>query len=396
MLIRLSLIAIHPVIVILLGTALALIPHFWGGKYTDMYAGFVYSNKVVLVYMLGFVSFVIGYSCFVLFYVFLRRRTTLLRNAIPPFLWLRFSVCIILIFLSVKLILIYGGVPLLDIAASDGSISNVNEAQVGGGGFFGLVFLLIIFIIILYPNAFYSSSNYFSRVVFIIQTIVILFFCVYTGKRQMFFVFSSFMFSFAVIYLYRLGDFSKLNRAFPYVIFLLLGAILFFVVVGNVRYESDVLINLEPILHYLSLPYINITNIIAVADSNDSVVTLQALGDTLLSGAPTILKSFLGGEGEYIPRLEQTSPSGVYEIIYWKFQLTGVIGFMLCLGGYNAFVYKGAMQSQNFSYIYVYALTIWPLLSIFMYNHFLNWMFYFIPVLLALVLTVISRIKVRI
>ncbi|MBA1234353.1 oligosaccharide repeat unit polymerase [Pseudomonas stutzeri] len=395
MLIRLSLIAIHPVIVILLGTILALIPHFWGGKYTDIYAGFVYSNKVVLVYILGFVSFVIGYLFLVLFYVFLRRRTTLLRNAIPPFLPLRFSVCIILIFLSVKLILIYGGVPLLDIAASDSSISNVNEAQVGGGGFFGLVFLLVIFIIILYPNAFYSTSN-FSKVVFITQTIVILFFCVYTGKRQMLFVFSSFMFSFAVIYLYRLGDFSKLNRAFPYVIFLLLGVILFFVVVGNVRYESDVLINLDPILHYLSLPYINITNIIAVADSNDSIVTLRALGDTLLSGAPTILKSFLGGEGEYIPRLEKTSPSGIYEIIYWKFQLTGVICFMLCLGVYNAFVYKGAMQSQNPSYIYVYALTIWPLFSIFMYNHFLNWMFYFIPVLLALALTVISRIKVRI
>jgi len=306
---------------------------------------------------------------------------------------------IILDFLLLTIILIniknYGGIPILMIyQGANINIVNKIQEQAILPGIYGLQSLLIYFQIILLPEYFLYAKNKIKRNWIYIHTAILLFALVYSGKRQWVFIFITYFLSYLWIYTIINKNNKFLSKLIKWSFIILIISILFFSSLGLLRTNKPLNIEMifKPIIDYASLPYMNLSNIINKANTNPYKYKKEALFDTLLMGAPSIIKRKTNLKSiKIIPKIEKTSSNSLYGNIFWNFDYYGVVIFMYFLGLFVGYVFLKALHNNRI-FISLYSILVWPLLSIHTYNHFLNTMFVFFPCVIILLLSMFKLI----
>lgn len=375
---------IHPIFLVVIGTLIGLLPALASNNPTiQFYHNFVKTNKIFTVYIIGLISFIVGYFISK-FFVGNKVYSNLPSKPKVKTIFVITLLLVMMLLINVKS---YGGIPLLMIF-NGGDINHVNLVQSDqSSGIFGIQSLLeYISLILLLPLMIYlrtNKKNTITRLIFWFQIIVLIFSEVYSGKRQGMFILLTTIMSFLWMNAVLNEDIKKIKRIKRRGILFVILTFFLFTIIGLVR--SGVNMNFQSIIfpfeNYATLPYLNLSNIILLSNFNPYKFTFSAFKDTVLNGAPTFFR------GQHIsisimPLIEPTSPNTIYGEIFWNFQYPGIIIFMILVGCFTGFVYKKAI-SNNKLYMSIYGLCVWPLISINTYNHFLNMMFLLIPVIIV-------------
>ncbi|MBN2816759.1 MAG: oligosaccharide repeat unit polymerase [Campylobacterales bacterium] len=376
---------LHPIVFFSIGTFIGLTPYIFGSTYFNVYRTFTFSSEILIVYMIGFIFFSIGVLLVSFVYKKKHQVYSVIKKDINLFL-------IILIFLSIliflKIISLYGTLPILALLSGNESIAFVNQTQKDvGGGLFGVFFLTVISLIVLFPySVIYKNKSFLNKSLFWIHLCLLIIYTTYSGKRQMMFIFFTYSFSYLLIYYTKIDNTKVLSniKKIAVVSFSLLIGI--FLTIGLVRTSltNDDVSLLDPIVHYASLPFINLTSIIINQENNSYAYTFISFFETILSDLPTFAKGMMSMDFHTLqmPLIEPTSPPTIYGEIFWNFGYIGVIVYLFIVGIFSGVLYFKALYSQNFLYITLYSLIVWPLLSIHTYNHFKNFMFLIIPLIM--------------
>lgn len=380
---------VNPILLFMIGTFIGLTPYIFGSNSFDDYRTFVFSNEILYVYIIGAISFVLGAISIKYFYIKPQVKNKVsLKKDLNIFLTI---LILFSIFMFVKIISIYGMLPIVAILSGNESIEFVNQTQKDiGGGIFGIFFLTVVSLIILFPYSIIKKNkSLFNKILFWIHLLLLMVYTTYSGKRQMMFIFFVYTFSYMLIYYKKQNNILMLKKIKKIGLVGFVFLVSLFIAVGLIRENimgNDVSV-FEPIIHYASLPYINLTNIIIHQDSNSYSYSLMAFYETMLSNLPTFIKSmFLNNPVTLnMPLIEPTSPSTVYGLVFWNFGYIGTILFLMMVGMISEYFYLKAVYSKNIIYITIYGLLVWPLLSIHTYNHFINFMFLLIPILMIII-----------
>lgn len=374
---------INPIFLFLIGTLIGILPYLVNSRYFKIYRAFNLNNEIFFVYLLGFLSFIMGY----LFIKFIFRKMNfgkyIVKKDLNLFIFVLIFISLIFFF---KIIQLYGSVPIVSILTGNKNIEFINNIQKEvGGGLFGIFFLLIMSLIILFPYSIINkNSSKINFILFYLHLILLFIYCTYSGKRQMLFILFTYTFSYLLIYYFVSDNRVGLKKIKYWGSVFLFIIISLFLLIGLIRtnlIEENVSI-FDPIVHYASLPFVNLTSIIAHQSSNQYAFSFMSFVDILISDLPTLIKSIFIKHMytlENIPLIEPTSPSTVYGEIFWSFSYFGVFIFALSIGMISNYLYLKALYNKSMIYISMYSLLVWPLLSIHTYNHFKNFMFLIIP-----------------
>ncbi|WP_279143898.1 O-antigen polymerase [Photobacterium phosphoreum] len=374
---------VHPVVLFLLGWLISISPIVFGSE-SFKYYDFSVNYNVIPIYLLGLIGFCIG--VYLIAYLFSHHR----ESEIITFYNYKNIVVFIAIFSFVvflSIIYVYGGIPIFNVLSGDKNISYINDVQATtGGGRFGVFLLLVFSLIILLPGLFINKKN--NSIVFFIVLFLCVLYVMYSGKRQMLFVLFTYTFIYLIIFYYRTKNSNAMMTIFK--IGIVLGSIIvfWFVYVGLVRTNTTMTIStvFQPIVQYASLPFMNLTNIFDLAKFNFDSNSFHALFSFVLSDTPYIVRHVILSDSFSVnmPLIEVTAPSTVFGMVYWLFGFSGVFCFLFLVGMFVSFIYQKALLSRNSSYISMYSLCAWPLLSIHTYNHFISFMFFILPLLMII------------
>ena len=385
---------INPIMLFFIGSLIGISPYFFGGDYFDMYKSFSINKEILLVYLIGFLSFAFGS---VMVHLIYKKPACESRFIKKDYNIILYSLILISLVVFTKIIALYGSLPILSILLGDEIIAFVNETQKDvGGGLYGVFFLMIVSLIILFPYSIIyknnSKANYF---LFWIHFFLLLLYSTYSGKRQMMFMLFTYTFTYLLIFYNKNRDYKVLQKI------KLVGIVTFsilvtvFLTVGLIRSNlmNEEVSLIDPIIHYASLPFINLTSIISNVDSNQYMYSFNAFYELLLSDLPTFFKSIFISEYKTLnmPLIEPTSPPTIYGMIFWSFGYMGVFVYLYLVGGFVSYLYLKAVNNKNYIFITLYSLTVWPLLSIHTYNHFKNFMFLIIPLSMVVIGTYIYK-----
>lgn len=390
---------INPVILITLGSLLGMSPALVGKDTFIHYKSFReigedYTNKLYLLYILGIISFSIGY---IFSKYFIKKKQNKFKYNKVKRKTIVIFVCLLGLVLLIN-IKQYGGIPLLNILRGM-NISRVNQIQAEqNSGIFGIQVMLVYTLIILFLPFQLQKIKGVKKLkkLYIIHLGIILFAITYTGKRQFIFIVLTTIFSYLWLFLVNNNEkrlIMKVKKSFNN--FLIISLILFSSI-GVIRERKkgfQVSSIIKPIASYASLPYMNLSNIIKKSEENPYKDSMLALKDTILGGFPSKFR-MENKSLKIIPRVEKTSPNTVYGAIFWNFRYKGIIAFMLLLGIVIGRIYRKAINNDE-KYMTIYSLTVWPLLSIHTYNHFLNLMYWVLPVLIVNLLELYKRFYLK-
>ena len=378
---------IHPIVLFSIGTFIGLSPYIFSSKYFDSYSTFSVNSEILVVYLLGFISFTIG-TLFIKF-IFKRKikiyiyKKKDMNTLLAFFLLLSF-------FLFLKIMSLYGSLPLLALLSGNEDIAFVNQTQKDvGGGIFGVFFLVVMSLIILFPyTVINKNKSLYNGYLFWVHLVLLLLYTTYSGKRQMLFIFFTYTFTYLYLFYIKTNKEKVLQKIKKIGLLTSILLISFFLFLGLLRanlLNEDVSV-FNPIIHYSSLPYMNLSNIITHQDQNINAYTWRAFVETLLNDLPSFIKYSFFNEFQTVimPKIEPTSPSTIYGEIFWGFGYIGVFLYLLVIGIFSNYLYMKAIYAKNFIYITFYSLIVWPLLSIHTYNHFKNFMFLIIPFILII------------
>lgn len=377
---------INPIFFFSIGTVIGILPYLVNSRYFNVYRTFEFNNEILFVYLIGFLSFAMGY----LFIKFIFRKMDfskfIVKKDLNLFIFILILISLIFFF---KIIQLYGSLPIISILTGNENIEFINNIQKEvGGGLFGIFFLLIMSLIILFPYSIINkNSSKINFILFYLHLLLLFIYCTYSGKRQMLFIFFTYTFSYLLIYYFVLDNKVVLKKLKYWGGILLFIIVSLFLSIGLIRtnlIEEEVSI-FDPIVHYASLPFINLTSIINNQSSNEYAYSFISFVDILISDLPTFIKSiFIKNTDtlENIPLIEPTSPLTVYGEIFWSFSYFGIFVFALSIGIISNYLYLKALYNKSMIYISMYSLLVWPLLSIHTYNHFKNFMFLIIPLFL--------------
>ncbi|PSU87998.1 O-antigen polymerase [Photobacterium kishitanii] len=374
---------VHPVILFLLGWLISISPIAFGSE-SFKYYNFVVNYNVIPIYLLGLIGFCIG--VYLISYLFSNFREP---EKIEFYNYKNIVVFIavfsFIVFLSI--IHVYGGIPIFNVLSGDKNISYINDIQAAtGGGRFGLFLLLVFSLIILLPGLFVNKKN--NPIVFFVILFLCILYVIYSGKRQMLFVLFTYTFTYLIIFYYRTKNSYAMMTIFK--IGCVFGCIIvfWFVYVGLVRTNTTMTIStvFQPIVQYASLPFMNLTNIFDFAKFNFDSNSFHSLFSFVLSDTPYIIRHVILNDSFSVnmPLIEPTAPSTVFGMVFWLFGFSGVFCFLFLVGMLVSFIYQKALVSRNSSYISMYSLCAWPLLSIHTYNHFISFMFFILPLLMII------------
>lgn len=388
-----KIILINPKLLLFMGTLMGVFPLFIKNNITlQFYSRFRFTNEILTIYVLGYLFFVLGFD----FNYLIQKKNFVNRNYVNRnYIVIKYNE-ILLSLVALLIVLIinikkYGGIPLIMIL-SGRNIKFVNETQMESStGTFGIQILLIYTLIILVQPLIIGLiekriSNKYKKIV-LLTLCAISFSSLYAGKRQyMFIVFFSL---FCYIYQYSiLNNPSITKKVITYGKNIFYISVLIFILVGLIRIDKKISFTnaLYPIQNYITLPYMNLSNIVIYHSINEYKFSVLALNDILAVGLPSILKS-RALSVENIPLIEVTSPSTIYGNIFWNFGYFGIIIFMFFLGTIISNIYIRSLLNRKM-YITIYSFCVWPLISIYMYNHFLNMMYYIIPISIAILINI--------
>jgi oligosaccharide repeat unit polymerase len=379
-----NLLYINPIFLFLIGSFIGILPGLLKTNEVFLrYGSFERNNEIFLVYLIGFLFFVFGYLS-----IFLKYKRIKYKIEKPKYKTIIILLSILTVILLVN-INSYGGIPLIMIFKGR-NISHINKVQKQSSipGIYGLQNMIIYALIILMQRLIIYLKNIkksrFKKLLWI-HLFLLVFSATYSGKRQMIFILLTSTLSFMWIYITLNKDIIEIKKFKKKALFILLLSISLFIIIGLVRTDvSNINFKnlFDPILDYASFPYINLNRIINLSSTNSYRFSLNAFSDTFLSGLPSLFNVNYKTI-ENIPLLEKTSPSTVYGIIFWNFGYIGVSLFMYIIGLFIGYIYRKAI-SNNKLFMSIYSLCVWPLLSIHTYNHFLNTMFLFFPIIIVI------------
>jgi len=379
---------LHPFFLFSIASIVGLIPYILDSKYFYLYKNFSFTYEILFVYFIGFLSFTIG---LLIIHFIYKKPQNAFRFIKKDYNITIYSLLLISLVVFIKIIALYGTVPLLAILSGNESIAFVNQTQKDiGGGLFGVFFLMVISLIILFPySVIYKNRSLVNNILFWIHLLLLIIYTTYSGKRQMMFIFFTYNFSYLSIYYVKMNNVKILSKIKKIAVLSFLLLIGIFIAIGLVRtgLTKDDISLFDPIVHYASLPYMNLTNIIINHENNSHAYTFVAFIETIFSHLPTFIKEKLSMNFDILqmPLIEPTSPSTIYGEIFWNFGYIGVISYLFTVGIFSGILYFKALYSQNFIYITLYSLIVWPLLSINTYNHFKNFLFLIIPFLMVVI-----------
>jgi oligosaccharide repeat unit polymerase len=378
---------LHPIFLFTIGTFIGLSPYIFGSKYFENYGAFVHTNEILYVYLVGYFMFSIG----VIVSALTTKRKFVQKIIRKKDLNILITLLLLVsILFFIKIIQTYGTLPLLAILLGSESIEFINNIQKEvGGGLFGVFFLMVFMLIILFPYSVINrNSSKFNKYLFRFHFLLLLIYTTYSGKRQFLFVFFTYTIVYLLFYYRNTGNKQLLKKIKRTAVIGLLIILTIFSLIGYLRESgnNEDISFIDPIVHYASLPYMNLSNIIIKSASNSDAYTLDAFLETSFGDLPTFIKKIFFSQTHTLdmPLIEKTSPSTVYGEVFWNFGYLGIIVFMFGVGFViGKFYYKA--KSNNMVFITFYALTVWPMLSIHTYNHFKNFMFLILPLLFVLV-----------
>jgi oligosaccharide repeat unit polymerase len=379
---------LNPIFLFFMGTFIGLTPYIFDSKYFHNYSTFVFTYEILVVYFIGSVSFIFGVLTMNIIYknknfnIFKIYKKDL--NIIISFL------IIISLLVFVKIISLYGSLPLLSLLIDVEDIGYVNQIQKDvGGGIFGVFFLIVIGLIIFFPySVINKNKSFINKILFFVHLPLLVIYTTYSGKRQMMFIFFIYTFSYLLLFYTKTNNeeiLSKVKRAGIISFILLIGMFLTIGLIRSNLTNNDISI-FDPIIHYASLPFINLTSIISNQESNSFAYTFTALYEIIFKDLPTFIRVMIFDNFETLnmPLIEPTSPPTIYGEVFWSFGYIGVFLYLLVVGMFSSYLYLKAIYNKDFIYITFYSLIVWPLLSIHTYNHFKNFMFLIIPIILII------------
>jgi oligosaccharide repeat unit polymerase len=372
---------LSPIFLFTVGTILTILPIFFTNySFFGSYPQFNLNYNLILIYIIGWALFIAGASL------------AGLRVTYQPFQFniviekkinvLLFSLLLILItFTLLKSILMYGGIPLLNLASLQGGANAINEAQESSGGILGILLILQFLAIAYIPILKSSTFKLFSLVKYIFFFILFVS-LIYTGKRQMLFYAFFYLFGFYYLFHLRINDRAVLKRMIfkSFLIFILILGV--FSLVSVIRTGGPGFF--YPIAHYLSLTFINnmyMYDLVGFWHTRDffSIFELQI---------PTLVRSIMDVEPTVTqPQLELTISGGLYGRVFWAYGVVGISIYCFLLGFVMQLLYKKSLKYKVL--LFIYPLCIWPLIMINTYDHFMNAMFFIIPIILIIVFRLI-------
>lgn len=392
---------LHPSLLLLIGVVAAICPVLFVGDYSYSYSGYESTPDFFLLQVIGYLMFIIGGGLSLVFhriiFISINQVSTSAPSIQPFFLEKMFisrMLMVILLFISaVYFYLLYGGIPLLNIIMGNYFIGDINERQLDSNGVFGVVYLVFTFVMLTYPNSLLVQNERKDYILHFFQILIIIYFSIYSGKRQSLFIFFCYYSMFMSIYFIRENKYDDFKKLIKKSILVIIVLFLFFSIVGAVRSLDSGVSLLDPIWHYLSLPYINMMDIMLTQHTNSHAWSFDGIINIVSSGLPYSMRSMFNASDFSPTLLEPTSPSGVYELIFWYFGYIGSCVFMLILGAIMQYLYKMAFYSNDNKYVYLYSWCAWPLISIFMYNHFINYMNFFFPFVIVCGISFLQKVR---
>ncbi|MFM5662155.1 O-antigen polymerase [Aeromonas veronii] len=379
---------ISPLSLFFLGSVFGILPLF-DLSFTYNYQHSINVFRVLNVYMLGGAGFFIGS---LLYYISPRQRAETKSIGIDIAVYSKkynyLILCLVLCLLIIVTINIikYGGIPIL-MLINGLSASEINERQAGFT--FGiqsiLNYQLIFLLAIKYIASQEAKKPFFSYVVSL-SCFVLFFSMLYAGKRQ--FLFMAFVMLSGLAFIEAgIHKNKKLQNRMIRVSSIGLLFILFvFVLYANIRDGEGQSSNnwYGPLLHYLTLPLLNLDRIIQESDLNDNFLGLIDLSMGVLSDVPYSFRDYItsgySGVIYNYPLVEKTSPISLYGMVYWGWGKFGVFSYSAILSIVINYFYM-----KRFSSIYcrvLYCTCIWPLISLHTYNHFISFMYFFLPLMI--------------
>lgn len=379
---------LHPIFLFSIGTFIGLSPYIFASDYFYLYRAFSINEEILLVYLIGYISFVLGVKTIQFIY---KKRVREFKFEKKDFNVIIYSLIFISLIIFIKIVAQYGSLPIISILLGDETIAFVNQTQKDvGGGLYGLFFLIIISLIVLFPYSIINKKITKSNtLLFWLHLLLLIIYTTYSGKRQMMFILFTYTFTYLLIFYYKNKDYEVLKKIKFVGIISLSILITIFVIIGLIRstLSNEEVSLIGPIIHYASLPFINLTSIITYSESNTYAYSLTAFYETILSDLPTFIKGMFNLEYKTLnmPLIEPTSPPTIYGMVFWNFGYIGIIIHLFSIGSFVSYLYLKAIYSKSFLFISLYSLTVWPLVSIHTYNHFKNFMFFIIPLFIIII-----------
>jgi len=382
MLLTLCRLGLSPVSLFLIGTLAAASPFLYTNyEFFNSYPEYETSYGWLIVYVVGVLAFALG--ALLPSFKFSHSNQEYLIALKPRINFFAYSalifIQIVLIFLSIR---IFNGVPLTQLLFQSLSVNEINEMQQSSGGVLGLL-LIFQFIMIAYIPIMIANRNQISKLYRFFFYCLFFFGLIFTGKRQMLFYSFFYLIGFYFINYIRTQDSRSLKKFFKKAIYGFFSIILIFFLIANIRTgESNGIF--YSVAHYLSLPFINnmhMYNLYGIEHTRDIFSIFEVAIPTsirnILSIAPVVTQ----------PQLELTISGGLYGRVFWAYGITGVIVYCFCLGFVLQTLYRFAFRLKFFCFIY--PLCVWPTLMVSTYDHFVNMMFFILPITSFLILRLI-------
>jgi len=277
------------------------------------------------------------------------------------------AILIIIILTSIIIqIIFFKGIPVFDIIMGSRTIDEVNNRNDDAGGLLGLILLLNIFSIMLTALLLDTKLKKNKILLFLL-----FFNCIIQAKRQLLF------FLLFTTVVYNSNWINKKNTFLLAIIF-----IFTFIFIGQVRGGGNVL---QPILVYLAIPLINEYFLISQS-SNFLFGNISVLSVFELS-----LPSIMGGKPTLIDLPYPSGGAGMVGTIWFKGGTFGATIFYIVIGLYNGWLFKIGYRRKLQRLIYAYGA--WGLFASSTYIHYLNVMFYLLPVTLIILVVSLSKRK---
>ena len=373
MLLTLFRIGISPVSLFLIGTLAAASPFLYKNyKFFNDYPAHETSLGWSVVYVVGVLSFMLGAIIPSIRFKPINRKYPI---ALTPKLNHRFFM--ILIFIQIILLYssigIYGGVPLLQLFFKSSSIDELNKMQEASDGILGL-FLLFQFIMAAYIPIMNAKKNQIPKLYRYFFYFLFFFGLIFSGKRQMLFYIFFYLSGFYFLYYIKTQDLHSLKKLAKNTIYGFFIIVVIFFLIASLRAGQSNGV-LYSVAHYFALPFINnmyMYNLYGIEHTRDFYSIFEI-------AIPSSIRNILDiPQVVTQPQLELTISGGLYGRTFWAYGIQGVAIYCFCLGFILQTIYRLAFRIKFFCFIY--PLCIWPTIMISTYDHFVNAMFFLIPV----------------
>lgn len=387
---------LRPDVLFLLGTLQALAPFlFYRAGLLPELTIFHVNYLAALIWTLGYASFWIG--------------TRLIpRQAIPserpdvPISFRTMKLCLALLSFAglleiVGLTRVYGGVPLLMFAKGTASVNETNRAEAASGfGQIGAAFLTSSMIFSALSLLAIKARLYRRSLALwiILPALVATTLIIFNGKRQglvMYIVIVAVAATLAMGSPFRTLDaiigrrkFSGLSTLVGCVLIIVI--FLAFASFASLRNNGAEGSTTAEVGAYYVYPMMGLSGL--CNEAGFGPFEFKPLG-LLKSFIPAKLSPPSSWIGTEIPRFEPTAGEAFYDRLQWDIGLPGLILFPLLCGAFSQWMYYLAFR--RYAALLTYSFVAWSLFSAAIYNHFLELMFFPVPVAIIWTLSTIMR-----